>query len=104
MKRLSLVFAVALGLAACGDNSANGTGGSIDSASTAPSMDENSTYPADSATLDTSSGINQGGTGTGGTIDGGTIDGSSGTDQGSGHSGGAGTGNGAPSTDNQESR
>jgi hypothetical protein len=103
MKRLSLVFAAAVALMACGDNSGSetGTGGSIDSASTSPGMNstDNTTMQGDSIGMDSQS-VNPGtgATGTGGTGAAGTGSGNSGTDNGAGGAGSSSGGTGSSGT------
>jgi hypothetical protein len=103
MKRLSLVFAAAVALMACGDNSGSetGTGGSIDSASTSPGMNstDNTTMQGDSIGMDSQS-VNPGtgATGTGGTGAAGTGSGNSGTDNGAGGTGSSSGGTGSSGT------
>ena len=101
MKRLSLVFAAALAFMACGDNSDydNGTGGSIDSASSSPSInatDDNTTVHPDSTTMDSQQTIPQS-----------TEPGAPGSEtpdaSGQGNSGGSGNTN-TPSSEDNESR
>ncbi len=129
MKRLSILFAAAIGFMACGDTGSNSeTGGSIDSNTTTPYNNDDPSMQADTATLDTtSSGINSGGTeGQGGVIDpsgngagssdaqgagSGAGSGATGSGVGSGSSGAGNTGStddagssGSPSPDNNQSR
>ena len=109
MKRISLVFAIAVGFMACGDNPDydTGTEGSIDSAITEPSLNEpdNTTTPMDTATMDTSSGINQGGASSQYPTPEAAADGN--TDPASGNNSDAGNapaGSTSPGTDNQQTR
>ena len=133
MKRLSLLFAAAIGFMACGDTggSNNEAGGSIDSNTTSPSYNNDPSMQTDTATMDTtSSGINSGGTGgQGSAVDpsgsgagssdaqgagSGAGSGATGSGVGSGSSGAGNTGttddagssgsSSSPSTDNNQSR